>query len=124
MNAGDTTIVHGAPLPVDHSRPYAIHSASECERLERQAVLAGIEDHLRFVPVRPGARILDAGCGSGSMARLFAARHPDSQVMGVDLRADYLAYARQHAARDGPPNIDFCVDDIFRLPFPHAPLDL
>jgi ubiquinone/menaquinone biosynthesis C-methylase UbiE len=110
--------------PVDHSRPYAIHSASECERLERQAALAGIEDHLRFVPVRPGARVLDAGCGSGSMARLFAARHPHAQVTGIDLCADYLAYARERAAREGLRNLDFREGDIFRLPFPSATFDV
>lgn len=111
-------------MPPDPSRPYAIHSASECDRLERQAVLAGIEDHLRFVPVRLGAQILDAGCGSGSMARLFAARHPGSQVTGVDLRTDYLAYARERAAREGLRNLDFREGDIFRLPLPDATFDV
>jgi trans-aconitate methyltransferase len=99
-------------LSADPSRPYAIHSASECERLERQAVLAGIEDHLRFVPVPPAARILDAGCGSGSMTRLFAARHPDAEVTGVDVRADYLAYARERAAAEELHNVDFREGDI------------
>jgi ubiquinone/menaquinone biosynthesis C-methylase UbiE len=111
-------------IAVDHSRPYAIHSASECERLERQAALAGIEHHLRFVPVRSGARVLDAGCGSGSMARLFAARHPHAQVTGIDLCADYLAYARERAAREGLRNLDFREGDIFRLPFPSATFDV
>jgi SAM-dependent methyltransferase len=111
-------------LPVDRSRPYAIHSASECDRQERQAALAGIEDHLRFVPVRPGARVLDAGCGSGSMARLFAAQHPDAQVTGVDRRVDYLAYARERAAQEGLHNLDFHEGDIFRLLFPDAAFDV
>lgn len=111
-------------MPVDHSHPYAIHSASECDRLERQAVLAGIEKHLRFVPVLPGARILDAGCGSGSMTRLFGARHPDAQVTGVDLRVDYLTYARQRAAREELRNLDFHEGDILRLPFPDATFDV
>jgi SAM-dependent methyltransferase len=111
-------------LSDDPSRPYVIHSASECDRLERQAALAGIEGHLRFVPVRPGAQILDAGCGSGSMARLFAARHPRSQVTGIDLRTDYLAYARQRSAREGLRNLDFQEGDIFRLPFPDGTFDV
>jgi len=111
-------------LPTDHSRPYAIHSASECDRLERQAVLAGVEDHLRFVPIRPGARVLDAGCGSGSMARLIAAQHPDAEVTGIDLRADYLAYARERAELNELHNLDFHEGDIFRLPFPDATFDV
>jgi SAM-dependent methyltransferase len=120
----ETTGIRLGSLPVDHSRPYAIHSQSECDRLERQAVLAGIEDHLRFVAVPPDARVLDAGCGSGSMSRLIAAHHLDARVTGVDLRADYLAYARQRAAGDGLHNLDFHEGDIFRLPFPAATFDV
>jgi hypothetical protein len=52
------------------ARPYAIHSDSECDRLEKQAVLAGLENHLRHVPVPKTARILDAGC---AQARWHAA---------------------------------------------------
>ena len=55
----------------DQTRPYAIHSDSECDRLERQAALAGLEHHLRHVPVPEAAYILDAGCGSGAMTRCF-----------------------------------------------------
>jgi 2-polyprenyl-3-methyl-5-hydroxy-6-metoxy-1,4-benzoquinol methylase len=77
----------------EYSRPYAIHSSTECERLEKQATLAGLPDHLRFVPVPPQARILDAGCGSGSMTRLLASTHRD-----IDLRADYISYASERPA--------------------------
>ena len=50
----------------EHSRPYVIHSDDECERLELQARLAKIEQHLRYLPVSPRDRVLDAGCGSGA----------------------------------------------------------
>jgi hypothetical protein len=59
------------------SRPYAIHSDGECDRLERQATLAGLEEHLARLSGLPRlTSILDVGCGSGSMARLMAAIHP------------------------------------------------
>jgi hypothetical protein len=67
----------------DQSRPYAIHSASECDRPERQAALAGREEHLAHVPLTPPPkRILDAG------RRLD---HPDDHV--VDSRALRFYYA-------------------------------
>jgi 2-polyprenyl-3-methyl-5-hydroxy-6-metoxy-1,4-benzoquinol methylase len=91
----------------EYSRPYAIHSSTECERLEKQAALAGLPDHLRFVPVPPQARILDAGCGSGSMTRLLASTHRDAHVVGIDLRADYISYARERASQEGLHNIEF-----------------
>ena len=108
----------------NHSRPYAIHSATECDRLERQAALAGLRDHLRFVPVPPQARILDAGCGSGSMTRLLASAHSDAEVVGVDLRADYIAYAGERAEQERLKNIEFREGDIFRLPFRDTMFDV
>ena len=106
------------------SRPYAIHSATECERLERQAILARLPDHLSFISVPPHARILDAGCGSGSMARLLASANPTSRIVGVDVRHDYVAFARERAAREGLTNIEFQQGDIFHLPFPDASFDV
>ena len=54
-------------------RAYAIHSDEECERLEAQARLAHISSHLKYLPLKPGMSVLDAGCGSGSMTRQIAA---------------------------------------------------
>jgi ubiquinone/menaquinone biosynthesis C-methylase UbiE len=108
----------------NHSRPYAIHSAAECDRLERQAALAGLPDHLRFIPVPPGARILDAGCGTGSMARILAAAHEDAQVVGIDLRDDYIAYAAEQANQKRIHNIEFRQGDVFSLPFADSTFDV
>jgi ubiquinone/menaquinone biosynthesis C-methylase UbiE len=106
------------------SRPYALHSAGECERLERQAALADLPRHLGFFAVPPEAAILDAGCGSGSMARLLASRHKDARVVGVDLRGDYIAYAQERAQRQRLRNIEFRAGDIFHLPFADASFDV
>ena len=109
----------------DKSRVYAIHSDSECERLENQAELAGLEKHLRFLTGLPApGSILDAGCGSGPMARLLAARRADARVVGVDLRQDYLTYARMRAQAERLNNLSFEQGDIFRLPFSDASFDL
>src|SRR5258708_5116149 len=107
-----------------YSRPYAIHSTAECDRLERQATLAGLPDHLRFVPIPSQAHILDAGCGTGSMARLLAATHRDARIVGIDVRADYIAYAAERANLEGLHNIGFRQGDIFKLPFADATFDV
>lgn len=107
----------------DATRPYVIHSEAECERLERQAVLGGIDDHLRYIPPITGnARILDLGCGSGAMTRLFAAQYPKAEVWGVDLREDYVKDAGERAAE--LPNACFRTGDVYRIPFPDAHFDL
>jgi SAM-dependent methyltransferase len=58
------------------------------------------------------------------MARLFAMQHPDAEVTGIDLRPDYLVFARDRAAQEDLRNLDFRQGDIFRLPFPDATFDV
>jgi cyclopropane-fatty-acyl-phospholipid synthase len=52
------------------------------------------------LPDRPGARLLDVGCGWGSMA-LHAARHYDAQVVGVTLSRAQAELARQRVTEEG-----------------------
>jgi ubiquinone/menaquinone biosynthesis C-methylase UbiE len=104
------------------SRPYAIHSDEECERLELQAQLANIEEHLQHLPVSPSDRVLDVGCGSGSMSRLIARTFPRVEVVGVDLREQYLNFARARA--EEIQNLTFRSADVFALPFADASFDV
>ena len=108
----------------EHSRTYAIDSDEEFRRLEMQARLARIEEHLRYVEFPPEARVLDAGCGPGSMARLIARTRPDATVMGIDQREAYLDYARAQAGSEGLKNVAFRKADVFELPFADATFDV
>ena len=106
------------------SRPYAIHSSAECERLERQAALAQIESHLRHLPLPETGRILDAGSDLGSMARTLARAAPGCNVIGADLRADYIASAQAREGEEALANVTFEVADVRRLPWPDGYFDL
>ena len=108
----------------DQSLPYEIHSDEECERLELQARLANIEGHLRHLPIAGVHRVLDVGCGSGSMSRLIARSFPEVEVVGIDVREQYLNYARARAREEGIHNLSFERGDVFALPFPDASFDL
>jgi SAM-dependent methyltransferase len=66
---------------------------------------------------RPGARLLDAGCGSGLFAAMAAER--GATVTGVDAAAGLVRYAR--AERPGPR---FVEGDLERLPFADGEFDL
>lgn len=105
-------------------RVYAIHSDQECERLEAQARLVPISSHLKYLPLTPGAVVLDAGCGSGSMTRLIAATAPAAQVVGVDLRDTYLDFARRKATAENLGNVRFEKADVRALPFPDGSFDI
>ncbi len=79
---------------------------------------------LRHVPLVPGARILDAGSGSGFMARQLATRDPQGSVVGVDLNPDYVTYAQRRAAAEGLSNLSFQQGDLQALPFEAASFDI
>ncbi|MEU9045506.1 MULTISPECIES: methyltransferase domain-containing protein [unclassified Kitasatospora] len=77
-----------------------------------------LEDVLgRKLALRAGARVLDAGCGAGVVARAMAARF-GLTVTGVDVLDFHLAEARRlstRAALDG--RTAFSWGDYHRLPF-------
>jgi 2-polyprenyl-3-methyl-5-hydroxy-6-metoxy-1,4-benzoquinol methylase len=52
-----------------------------------------------WLRVRPGTRVLDAGCGVGRWSRRLA--HAGAEVTGVDLAPTMVNEARRRAARDG-----------------------
>lgn len=51
----------------------------------------------------PGARLLDAGTGTGTLAIAAACRFPEARITALDISAGMLARARQ-AAADLPPD--------------------
>jgi SAM-dependent methyltransferase len=76
---------------------------------------------------KPGARILDFGCGQGIAALGFALRHPETHVIGIDVGQfhDRLQLqAQQHLGRAIPANLAFHVADGGPLPFDDGSLDL
>jgi ubiquinone/menaquinone biosynthesis C-methylase UbiE len=107
-----------------NDRAYTIHSDEECERLEAQARLAHISSHLKYLPLKSGLSVLDAGCGSGSMTRQIAAAESAATVVGVDLRESYLDFARRKAKSENLTNATFKKGDVRALPFPDATFDI
>src|SRR5215207_3754614 len=74
-----------------------------------------------FLPhLRPGMRLLDVGCGPGSITLGLAAALAPGEVVGVDLRPEPLAQARAEASRRGIANVRFEVGSAYALPFPDA----
>ena len=70
------------------------------------------------------ARVLDVGCGPGTITADLAARVPDGQVTGVDAAGDVLALARQEAERRGQGNVRFEVGDVYHLGFDDGTFDV
>ncbi len=89
------------------------------------ALALGVGNPLRAVDLRPGAVVLDVGCGAGIDA-LIAARRvvPGGRVLGLDMTPAMLARAREHAALMGVENAEFHEGLMEALPFADASVDV
>lgn len=65
--------------------------------------------------IRPGARILDLGCGSGQLLNLVAGWNPDACFTGVDLSEDMLSEARSRASDGRLANVTYVNGDFSSL---------
>lgn len=74
-----------------------------------------------FAGVRDGQRILDVGCGTGSLSRALLASGRTIDVVGVDPTASYLSFAREAipAAR-----VQFQLGAAEALPFANGTFDV
>ena len=73
---------------------------------------------------KPGARILDVGCGSGFPALAAAASvRPGGSVVATDISPEMLAVASSRANADGLDNIEFVEMDAEQLKFDDAEFD-
>ena len=76
-----------------------------------EAQLAKMDLVCRKLRLRPGERVVEAGCGWGSLA-LFMARQYGVTVRAFNLSTEQIAYARDRAAREGLDNrVEFVEDD-------------
>jgi 2-polyprenyl-3-methyl-5-hydroxy-6-metoxy-1,4-benzoquinol methylase len=74
--------------------------------------------------LRPGARVLDVGCGTGASALPAAARvGPTGRVIGIDLAERLLEIARQKAASRNLANVEFRFGDMEQLGYPDQHFD-
>ena len=105
-------------------RAYAIHSDEEPARLDRQAAVIRFEQFLPLIPDAPNGRLLDAGCGAGSMARLLGRTRPEAAVTGLDIRDAYVDYARRKAREEAIANVEFVEGSLLDLPFPNELFDV
>jgi SAM-dependent methyltransferase len=74
--------------------------------------------------LRDSWRLLDCGCGPGSVTCDLARLIPSGQVTGLDREASQVERAQNHAARLGLANAHFKVGSIYELPFPDASFDI
>jgi ubiquinone/menaquinone biosynthesis C-methylase UbiE len=98
-------------------REYA-RLAPEYDRRWSAYVGATIRETLRRLAARPGERVLDVGCGTGTLLQELAAV-PDVRLVGIDPSAEMLAIARGKL----PPTVSLVRGVAERLPLPDRAFD-
>lgn len=78
-----------------------------------QAQLAKMDLVCRKVHLSPGERVLEAGCGWGSLALFMAANYGVS-VRAFNVSVEQIAYARERAERAGLSHLVEFVEDDYR----------
>src|SRR4051812_18964995 len=73
--------------------------------------------------LRPGMRLLDVGCGPGSITRGLAERLAPGQVIGIDTAEAVLRSAREDAAARGLTNLEYRQGSVYELPFEDGSFD-
>ena len=95
---------------------------AEHRRLERRTAdtsAAFLVPHLQA-----GIRLLDCGCGPGSVTVGLAARVAPGEAIGLDLQPAHLDRARALASEKGISNLRFELGSVYDLPCPDASVDV
>jgi len=73
--------------------------------------------------LKPGMRVLDCGCGPGTITAGFAELVAPGEVVGTEIEDSHVVIARANAAKRNVSNVRFETADIYRLPFEDAAFD-
>ena len=74
--------------------------------------------------LRPGLRVLDFGCGPGTISVGLAKAIAPGELHGIDMEASQIELARAVAEAGGHGNAIFHVGDVTDLPFEDASFDV
>ena len=85
---------------------------------------AEVEAWFLLPRLRPGMRLLDAGCGPGTVTLGLARAVAPAEVIGLDAAPAVLEHARAHATEEGVDNLNFVAGDVYALDFPDQSFDV
>jgi SAM-dependent methyltransferase len=80
-------------------------------RLEIKTDPEAVRKQALWCGLKPGLRVLDAGCGTGKIASIFHEMiQPGGRILGVDYSEERIHYAKQHYGQGS--GIDFQIHDL------------
>ena len=92
----------------------------------RQHAMRTAEEAAAFLlpELSPEMRLLDVGCGPGSITLGLAKRLPRGEVVALDLSQETLAQARLDAEARGVKNLRYEYGSVYELAYPDASFDV
>src|SRR5689334_4689702 len=108
----------GQPAPLRHET----YTHGHAPAVVRQHAQRTADEAAAFLlpSLRPGMRLLDVGCGPGSITRGLAERVAPGEVIGLDLSKDTLEDARRDAAARGLTNLKVQEGSVYAVRFGDA----
>lgn len=96
---------------MSRTESYLMENLEEAIRLEIKTDPEVIRKQARWCEVKPGLRVLDAGCGPGKTTSILHDMvQPDGEILGVDYSKERIHHAQEHYGRK--PGIGFRVHDL------------
>ncbi|MBX3001773.1 MAG: methyltransferase domain-containing protein [Caldilineaceae bacterium] len=118
----DLSMPERDPLAADRRETYLHHESETAPQhfttrtADRQAAF--------FLPhLRPRMRLLDCGCGPGTITLGLAEVVAPGEAVGIDIIEGQLAQARQEASSRGLTNARFKAASVYALPFDDESFD-
>ena len=120
----ERTMGRKSMLTNDITDPYSNVNAWMYDKMFAPAVLDMVREDLTAwcAALRPGARVLDVGCGGGQMALAMMAQRDDIHITGIDLSAAQVKRARKRS-KDLGDRARYEVASALELPFDDSSFD-
>jgi SAM-dependent methyltransferase len=99
---------------------YTATDAAAYQRLMGRWSPALAEELIAFAGIAAGDRVLDVGCGTGSLAFALAGRAEPAVIVGLDIAVPYIAHA---AKRSADRRLSFMVGDAVTTDLPAGSFD-
>jgi trans-aconitate 2-methyltransferase len=108
-------LTHFLNLPNPENKPFRWDSSDYARHSSAQTAWAAeLIDKLNLTGRET---VLDLGCGDGKVTALLSGRAPEGRVIGVDLSADMIAFAREAFPQKDFPRLEFLEMDARKLDF-------
>ena len=113
----------GNQVPETPARRYTMGYSGEFQKLLSRRSVATNAAHL-LPHLRPGLRVLDFGCGPGTISMGLAKAVEPGELHGIDMEESQIKMARAAASADGQDNAIFHTGDVTDLPFENDSFDV